>query len=137
MTFVAEAQVELLIPPRLIDYATKRYPLLIKVYGGPGSQEVHTRYRMDIEEMLSSAHDVVVARIDARGSGYQGHKLKSQIYRNLGFNEVMDQLEVIQKILDLHPFLDPTRVGIWGWVSSISSCYTIRVHHDRWVVTIT
>ncbi|XP_055343608.1 dipeptidyl peptidase 4-like isoform X2 [Paramacrobiotus metropolitanus] len=110
-----KAQVELLLPPRLVEYADKRYPLLIKVYAGPGSQEVHSRYRMELEEFLASARDVVVARIDARGSGYQGHRLQASVYKNLGVDEVKDQLEIIKKVLEQFSYLDPSRVGIWGW----------------------
>ncbi|GAU96755.1 hypothetical protein RvY_08152-2 [Ramazzottius varieornatus] len=110
-----KAQVELLLPPKFTGHANKRYSLLIRVYGGPGSQEVHSRYRMDFEEYLASSQEVVIARIDGRGSGYQGFRMKYEVNRNLGFNEVKDQLEVAQYLLDNHQYLDPARVGIWGW----------------------
>ncbi|OQV12471.1 Dipeptidyl peptidase 4 [Hypsibius exemplaris] len=110
-----KAQAELLLPPKMAEYAVKRYPLLIKVYGGPGTQEVHTRYRMDIEELMASAHETVIVRIDGRGSGFQGNKFKHYVNRNLGFLEIKDQLEVARWVLQEYPFLDPNRVGIWGW----------------------
>jgi dipeptidyl aminopeptidase/acylaminoacyl peptidase len=114
--FLLEAQVELMLPPKMAEYASKRYPLLIKVYAGPGTQEVDTLYRMEIEELFASAHEIVVAKIDARGSAYQGNTFKHLVNRNLGFFEIKDQLEVARHILEANPFLDPNRVGIWGWV---------------------
>ncbi len=46
---------------------------------------------------------------------HQGDEMLMEIYKELGGPEVSDQLEVTRRLLDLYPFIDRSRVGIWGW----------------------
>lgn len=55
-----------------------------------------------------------MAQIDARGSGYQGEKLRSQIKSKLGTVEIEDQLGVLKYLRDNLKFIDPTRICAYG-----------------------
>jgi len=111
------AQTKMLLPPGLkMTSMEHRYPVLVDVYGGPGTQKA-------TEEWLSSNIDIyyasnpryVVVFIDGRGSGNRGWKEKAPIYGNLGTVEVDDQIEAIRRLMAKHWFMDKHRVAIWGW----------------------
>jgi dipeptidyl-peptidase-4 len=114
-TFTTERGDELqyyLIYPKNYD-ATKRYPVLITQYSGPGSQEIANRWTGDWEETL--AHNgYIVACCDARGTGFRGEEFKKVTYANLGHCEVEDQIS-FAKHLQKQSFVDSKRVGIYGW----------------------
>uniref|UniRef100_A0A1B0CY21 Venom dipeptidyl peptidase 4 n=1 Tax=Lutzomyia longipalpis TaxID=7200 RepID=A0A1B0CY21_LUTLO len=107
------AKVLMLLPPN-ID-RSKKYPMLIDVYGGPDSYNVVDRWSMDWGAFLVVNRSVIYTKIDGRGSGLRGDKLLHQIYRNLGSVEVEDQVETARKLQQMHSFIDSTRTGIWGW----------------------
>ncbi len=69
---------------------------LITRYGGPGTQLVTDRWKMDWSTYLASARDYIVVQVDGRGSSGQGYNLQHQIYKKLGAVEVADQLEVVE-----------------------------------------
>lgn len=58
---------------------------------------------------------MIIAQIDARGSGYQGELLRSQIKNKLGTVEIEDQLGVLTYLRDNLKFIDPTRICAYGW----------------------
>ena len=114
-TFTTERGDELqyyLIYPKDYD-ASKRYPVLITQYSGPGSQEIANRWTGDWEETL--AHNgYIVACCDARGTGFRGEEFKKVTYGNLGHCEVEDQIS-FAKHLSKQSFVDNQRIGIYGW----------------------
>ena len=63
-------------------------------YGGPNSQQVSERFRVDWGTHLSTSRGVIYALIDGRGSGYQGDKMLHEIYRKMGTVEIEDQIKV-------------------------------------------
>lgn len=63
---------------------------------GPGSQLVSEKYEVDWNWYLCSQRGMIVAQIDARGSGYQGELLRTQMHGKLGTVEVEDQLGVLR-----------------------------------------
>lgn len=91
-----QAHVRLYLPPGLREDEITRYPLVVQVYGGPGSQLVTERWRIDWNTYLAGNKDFIVAQIDGRGSGGQGHQLLHKVYYKLGSVEVADQLEVTE-----------------------------------------
>jgi dipeptidyl-peptidase-4 len=96
--------------------ATKQYPLLMYVYGGPGSQTVGNSWggaRYLWHHMLAQ-RGYIVASVDGRGTGRRGKAFKSITYKNLGKWEVNDQIEAA-RYLGSQPFIDGGRIGIWGW----------------------
>ncbi|WP_448517834.1 S9 family peptidase [Rhodoflexus sp.] len=97
--------------------ATKRYPVLMHVYGGPGSQQVLNTYANgtnDLWHNMLAQNGYLVACVDNRGTGARGEAFKKITYANLGKYEVADQIEAA-KYLGSLPYVDKERIGIWGW----------------------
>ncbi len=94
----------------------KRYPLLMYVYGGPGSQTVRNGWggRRFLWHALLAQKGYIVASVDNRGTGARGAAFKKITYKNLGHWEVNDQIEAARFFGRL-PYVDETRIGIWGW----------------------
>lgn len=94
----------------------RKYPVLMYVYGGPGSQTVRDswgggRY---LWHQLMASEGYVVMSVDNRGTGGRGREFKKQTYMKLGKFEAADQVAVAKYLKSLS-FVDPTRIGIWGW----------------------
>lgn len=103
-----------LIKPPEFDSAVK-YPVLMYVYGGPGSQTVRNSWgRGDLWYQLLAQNGVIVVSVDNRGTGSRGEAFKKMTYMQLGKYETIDQIEAA-KYLGKLPFIDDTRIGIWGW----------------------
>jgi dipeptidyl-peptidase-4 len=94
---------------------SRRYPVLMYTYGGPGSQVVMDTYgsRSGLEQYLSE-QGFVLAMVDGRGAGGRGRDFKKSTYLNLGQYEVEDQIAGARWLASL-PFVDASRIGIWGW----------------------
>ncbi|XP_055384086.1 venom dipeptidyl peptidase 4 isoform X2 [Condylostylus longicornis] len=107
------AKVQLQLPPNL-DHS-KKYPMLIEVYGGPDSYAVTDKWSLDWGSYLASNRSIIYARIDGRGSGLRGDKLAHSIYKKLGTVEVYDQINVASKLHQNLSYIDSAHVGIWGW----------------------
>ena len=63
-------------------------------YGGPGSQLVNDRFRIDWGDYLASEKGIIYTSIDGRGSGYSGDGILHALNRGLGTGEVDDQISV-------------------------------------------
>ncbi|CAB0033619.1 unnamed protein product [Trichogramma brassicae] len=85
------------------------------IYGAPGSQLVTDIFKLDYNSYLSGKMNMIVAQIDARGSGGQGCRMTQEVYHRAGSVEVADQLEVTEYLRDSLHFVDKRRVAIWGW----------------------
>uniref|UniRef100_T1JEK3 Venom dipeptidyl peptidase 4 n=1 Tax=Strigamia maritima TaxID=126957 RepID=T1JEK3_STRMM len=109
-----EAQVRLYLPPGLRDGEITKYPLIVNVYAGPGSQLVSERFQSGWGLYLSSQRDMIYAVIDGRGSGFQGTRVLFELYRKLGTVEVQDQITVTDFLKTHLHFVDPDRTAIWG-----------------------
>lgn len=94
----------------------KQYPVLMYVYGGPGSQTVLNAWggTRDFWHHHLAAEGYIVASVDNRGTGARGKAFKDLTYANLGKLETEDQIAGA-KYLGSLPFVDPERIGIWGW----------------------
>lgn len=97
--------------------AGKKYPLLMYVYGGPGSQEVLNSQSRSSDYMwfrMLAQKGYVIACVDGRGTGARGEKFKKCTYMELGKYETEDQIEAAKYFGSL-PFIDKERIGIFGW----------------------
>ncbi len=106
----------LLIKPSTFD-AAREYPVLMFVYGGPGSQQVRNAWLGDRylwHQYLAEELGVVVAVVDNRGTGGRGRDFKNVTYKRLGEVEALDQIAAAQHLAAL-PWVDEDRIGIWGW----------------------
>ncbi|ODM92407.1 Inactive dipeptidyl peptidase 10 [Orchesella cincta] len=84
-------------------------------YGGPGTQLAIDRWGVDFATYLAGKKDYIVAQIDGRGSGGRGWGFQHQIYYRIGLLEVADQIEVIRFLRDSLHFVEPKKIGVWGW----------------------
>jgi dipeptidyl-peptidase-4 len=94
----------------------KRYPVLMFVYGGPGSQTVIDGWGGNnyLWHLLLTQKGYVVASVDNRGTGARGRAFRKVVYGQLGVLETADQGAAARALARL-PYVDPARVGIWGW----------------------
>ncbi|MGX7690316.1 S9 family peptidase [Flectobacillus sp. BAB-3569] len=104
-----------MIKPTNFD-PNKKYPLLMFVYGGPGSQQVLNQYdgANFYWYQILAQKGYIVACVDNRGTGGRGSEFKKCTYLNLGKLEVHDQIEAAKYFGKL-PFIDAARIGIQGW----------------------
>ena len=107
-----------LIKPADFD-ASQAYPLLMFVYGGPGSQEVmdawgHGDAFNYIWFQMLAQQGYLVACVDNRGTGGRGQAFRASTYADLGKLETQDQIAAAQYLGEL-PYVDAARIGIWGW----------------------
>lgn len=102
--------------PRNYD-PSKKYPLIVYVYGGPHSQMVRDSWLGNIRmwEMLMAQKGYFVYVQDNRGTSNQGAAFEKAINRQCGVAETADQLEGIDKLLDRIPAIDRNRIGVHGW----------------------
>jgi dipeptidyl-peptidase-4 len=103
-----------LVKPADFDPA-RRYPAIVTVYGGPHAQLVQDRWgaASGVDHYLASK-GFLVWTMDNRGSWGRGHAFETPLLRNLGAQELKDQLEGVAA-LTKEPFVDAARLGIWGW----------------------
>ncbi|HSB62959.1 MAG TPA: DPP IV N-terminal domain-containing protein [Thermoanaerobaculia bacterium] len=103
-----------LVKPVPFDPA-KKYPAIVFVYGGPHAQEVQDRWTSTsgLDHYLASK-GFLVWTMDNRGSWGRGHAFETPLLKNMGTQELKDQLEGLAE-LRKKPFVDAARLGIWGW----------------------
>jgi dipeptidyl-peptidase-4 len=104
-----------MIKPANFD-PSRKYPVLMYVYGGPGSQTVANAWsgsRYLWHQSLAQRGYIVVS-VDNRGTGARGREFKKTVYMKLGQQEAADQIEAANW-LARQPYVDPARIGIWGW----------------------
>ena len=95
---------------------TKKYPLFMFVYGGPGSQQVLNNYggnNFFWYQMLAQK-GYIVACVDNRGTGGKGSEFKKMTYKELGKYETIDQIDAAKYFGSLD-YIDSKRIGIQGW----------------------
>lgn len=96
---------------------SKKYPVFMYCYGGPGSQEVMNAYfrAQDLAfYQLLVQHGYICVCVDGRGTANRGDAFKKIVYKDMGHYETLDQIATARYLKTL-PYVDSTRVGIWGW----------------------
>lgn len=105
-----------MIRPANMD-STKKYPLLLYQYSGPGKQRIKNDWYGDKHFMwhqLLAQKGIIVVGIDCRGTGGKSEEFKKMTYMKMGKMEAEDQVAAA-KYLGTLPFVDQDRIGIWGW----------------------
>ena len=104
-----------LIKPMNFD-ASKKYPTIVYVYGGPHSQMVKNTWLGELRrwEMYMAQHGYVVFVMDNRGTSNRGAEFEKVIHGQCGQAEMADQMEGI-KFLKSLPYVDAERIGVHGW----------------------
>ncbi len=94
---------------------TIKYPVLMYVYGGPGSQTVRNNWGGgNLWYQMLSSKGIIVVSVDNRGTGGRGEEFKKMTYLELGKYETEDQIEAAKYLASLD-YVDKDRIGIWGW----------------------
>lgn len=101
-----------MIKPANFD-PTRKYPVLMTQYSGPNSQQVMDNWSFGWEQVMASKGYLVVT-VDGRGTGARGEAFCKVTYLQLGKYETIDQIEAA-KYLQTLPYVDGSRLGIWGW----------------------
>ncbi|HEY7878974.1 MAG TPA: prolyl oligopeptidase family serine peptidase, partial [Gemmatimonadaceae bacterium] len=103
-----------IVPPSFDS--TRRYPVLMYAYGGPGSQTVLDAFggaEYAWYQMLAQRGFVIVT-VDNRGTGGRGSAFRRTVYLHLGLRESQDQIDAA-RWLTTRPWVDAAHIGIWGW----------------------
>lgn len=104
-----------MIKPTTFD-ATKKYPTILYVYGGPGSQTGQDEWAgpnyLWFQHLAQQGYCII--SVDNRGTGARGAAFKKSTYANLGKLEIQDQMDVA-RWAGSQSFVDKSRIGMWGW----------------------
>jgi dipeptidyl-peptidase-4 len=103
-----------MIKPSNFD-PTKRYPVLVYLYGGPGSQTVTNSWGGgQLWYQMLAQKGIVVVSVDNRGTGFRGEEFRKMTYGQLGKYETEDQIELAKYLIN-QGIAEPGRIGIFGW----------------------
>ena len=100
--------------------ASKKYPVILHQYSGPGSQQVLDQWGIGafrdggMFEAYMCDRGYIMACVDGRGTGGRGADFEKCTYLQLGVKESHDQAETARYLGTL-PYVDGSRIGIWGW----------------------
>ena len=108
-----------ILKPQNFD-PSKRYPVIMHQYSGPGSQMVKDEWSAGsmgsggaFDSYLAQQGFICVC-VDGRGTGGRGSEFEKCTYLNIGDLESKDQVETALYLGSL-PYVDKGRIGIWGW----------------------
>ena len=96
----------------------KKYPTIFHVYGEPASSTVQDNWGTgdNLWHQYLANQGYIVISVDNRGTKVpRGRAWRKSIYRQIGLLAADDQAKAAQKICSLFPFVDASRLGIWGW----------------------
>ena len=104
-----------LIKPKDFD-PSKKYPVIVYVYGGPHSQMVRNTFMASLRrwEMHMAQRGYLVYVQDNRGTSNRGADFEKAIYGQCGQAEMADQMEGVKMLMEL-PYVDKERIGVHGW----------------------
>ncbi|MEP7064638.1 MAG: S9 family peptidase [Gemmatimonadota bacterium] len=95
----------------------KRYPVLFNVYGEPAVQTVLDQWSGEyLWHLMLTQHGYIVASIDNRGTpAPRGRAWRRSIYGAIGVLSSQDQADGARAMAKQLPYVDSTRIGVWGW----------------------
>ena len=96
----------------------KQYPLFFYVYGEPAGQTVMDRWGEEkyLWHLMLAQRGYLVMSVDNRGTpAPRGRAWRKCIYRRIGILASADQAAATRAIIKSRPYIDPARIGIWGW----------------------
>ncbi|MCX7798244.1 MAG: S9 family peptidase [Melioribacter sp.] len=99
------------LPPNFDQ--SKKYPVIISIYGGPGYPTVRNSFPYWLEPYYLAQNGIIYFSVDHRGSGHFGKKGIDLMYRNLGKWEMHDYIEAV-KWLKKKSFIDSNKIAITG-----------------------
>ena len=105
-----------MIKPIDFDLVNK-YPILFYVYGEPAGSTVQDNWEGgDLWHEYMAQKGYIVVSVDNRGTKVpRGRSWRKSIYEQIGILASQDQSKAALKLFKMFPFIDSSRVGIWGW----------------------
>lgn len=110
-----ELQTRIIYPTDFVE--SKKYPVILYVYGGPHYQGVTNSFisgRYDFWYQYMAQKGFIVFELDNRGTANRGIDFEQKTFRNLGSVELKDQMTGINYLKSL-PYVDTNRFGVFGW----------------------
>jgi dipeptidyl-peptidase-4 len=95
--------------------ATKSYPVIVHVYGGPTSQMVRMNAARYLLDQWIADHGYVIVSIDGRGTPNHGSAWNREVKHDVIEKPLADQVRALTALGKKYPYLDLERVGIYGW----------------------
>lgn len=120
-----------LIYPANFD-ASKKYPVMVYVYGGPHAQLVTNEWLggASLFDYYMAQQGYVVFTVDNRGSDARGRNFEHVIHRQLGQAEMADQMKGVD-FLKSKAFVDQNKIGVYGWSFGGFMTTTLMVNHPE------
>ncbi|GET46136.1 S9 family peptidase [Capnocytophaga felis] len=112
---------------------SKKYPVLVYVYGGPHAQMVTNSWLADSYlwmPVFAQNEDYIVFTLDNRGSANRGFAFESVIHRQLGEMEIKDQLSGVEYLKSL-PYVDSSRIAVHGWSFGGFMASSLMLRHPK------
>jgi len=107
----------------------KSYPLVLSIYGGPGSQGVYNAWESNPFSQFLAHQGYVVVNVNNRGNGGYGDKFEKSVYKQLGVLESQDFVSTVQYLANKYQWIDGDRMAIYGHsYGGYSSAYTMLTH---------
>ena len=122
-----------MMTPADMDPARK-YPVIFYIYGEPASSTVQDSWggSTDLWHQLLVRQGYIVASIDPRGTNNpKGRLWRKSIYGKVGDLAISDHATAVKMALGMFPFMDPERIGIWGWSGGGSSTAHLMFKHPE------
>lgn len=122
--------------PALITYpvgfdATKKYPVIFTIYGGPDAGSIRNRWS-GLQPRWYAENGIVTINVDHRGSGTFGKRGLDYMHRSLGKWEISDYSDAV-KWLRAQPWADPSRMGITGGsYGGYVTCMALTAGSEYW-----
>lgn len=114
--------------------SSKRYPALFFVYGEPAGQTVLDIWQSNtyLWHLMLSQQGYIVVSVDNRGTpSPRGRAWRKVIYRQIGILASQEQASAARAIIDRYKFVDPSRIGIWGWSGGGSMTLNMMFRHPE------
>ena len=126
----------LLFKPADFD-ATKKYPVIVSVYGGPHTKQVRNSYQMRNALQALAQLGFVVFTMDNRGLIDRGKAFETATYLKLGEVDVADQAAGLMQLTQKYDFIDATKVGVYGHsYGGYMTSMLLLLHPDKYHVGV-
>ncbi|NNM06901.1 MAG: S9 family peptidase [Gemmatimonadetes bacterium] len=115
---------------------SRAYPVVVSIYGGPGSQQVYDQFASDFFDQYLAQQGYIVVGLNNRGSGNYGRDFMKMVYRRIGHWEANDFAEV-GRYLASQPWVDGDRMAIMGTsYGGYTTIFTMLAHPNVFQVGI-
>jgi dipeptidyl-peptidase-4 len=119
----------MIMPPNMD--VTKKYPVVVYVYGGPHAQMVSNEWLggATLFEYYMAQQGYIMFTVDNRGSSGRGMDFENVIHRQLGQNEMADQMKGVE-YLKSQSFVDANKIGVYGWSFGGFMTISLMLNHS-------